>query len=82
MATVYFIWIFWIRLKGKRYPIQIQKNSLYPVGLDNLVHSALTFRDFVPRLELLTLFRDFRKNIKMCKMNYLVYFANHTWLYF
>ena len=40
--------------------------------------SALTFRDFVLRLELLApfwgLFRDFRKSMKMCKMNYFSLF--------
>ena len=33
------------------------------------VISALTFRVFVSRLELLTLFRNFRKGLKMSKMN-------------
>jgi len=37
--------------------------------------NALTFRDFVPRLELLTLFRDFRKSLKMCKMNHFGLFC-------
>ena len=38
-------------------------------------NSALTFRDFVPRLELLTLFRDFRRSMKMCEMNYFSLFC-------
>ena len=38
-------------------------------------YSALTFRDFVPRLELLTLFRDFRRSMKMCEMNYFSLFC-------
>jgi len=36
----------------------------------NILASALTFRDFVSRLELFNLFRDFRKSLKMCKMNH------------
>jgi len=46
-----------------------------------LLCSALTFRDFVPRLEPLTLFRDmgivkdFPESIKMCKMNYFSLFC-------
>jgi len=39
-----------------------------------LRYSALTFRNFVPRLELLTLFRDFRKSLKMCKTNHFSLF--------
>ena len=38
-------------------------------------NSALTFRDFVPRLQLLTLFRDFRRIMKMCEMNYFSLFC-------
>jgi len=30
-------------------------------------HSAISFRDFVPRLKLLTRFREFRKSLKMRK---------------
>jgi len=37
--------------------------------------SALTFRDFVPGLELFTLLRDFRESMKMCKMNYISLFC-------
>jgi len=37
--------------------------------------SALTFRNFVPRLERLTVFRDFRKSLKMCKMNHFSLFC-------
>jgi len=37
--------------------------------------SALTFKDFVPRLELLTHFRDFRKSLQMSKMNHLSLFC-------
>ena len=43
--------------------------------------SALTFRDFVPRLELLSPFRDlgifgdFQKSMKMCEMNYFSLFC-------
>jgi len=43
--------------------------------------SALTFRDFVPRLQLLTLFRDFRKSMKMCKMNYFSSFCKWYLVY-
>jgi len=37
--------------------------------------SALTVRDFVPRLELLSPFRDFRKSMKVCEMNYFSLFC-------
>ena len=37
--------------------------------------TVLTFRDFAPRLELLTLFRDFRRSMKMCEMNYFSLFC-------
>ena len=37
--------------------------------------SALTIRDFVPRLELLSPFRDFQKSMKMCEMNYFSLFC-------
>ena len=40
-----------------------------------VVIGALTFRIHVHRLELLTLFRDFRKSMKMCKMNYFSLFC-------
>jgi len=42
--------------------------------------SALTSRDFVPRLELLTLFRDFWKGLKMCKMNQISLFCKLCFL--
>ena len=54
------------------------KNNLHA----SFATSALTFRNFVPRLELLTLFRDFRKCMKMCEINYFSFFANHIWFYF
>jgi len=38
-------------------------------------NSALTFRDFLTRLKRLTLFRDFRRSMKMCEMNYLILFC-------
>ena len=40
-----------------------------------IIYIALTFRDFVPRFELLTLFRDFRKSLKMCKINHFSLFC-------
>jgi len=41
-----------------------------PTFWQSLLTNALTFRDFVPRLELLALFGDLRKSMKMFKMNY------------
>ena len=51
---------------------------------DDVLIIALTFRNFVPRLELLALLwdflgikgflRDFQKSMKMCKMNYFSLF--------
>jgi len=56
------------------------------MGCGNNVHSALTFKDFVPRLELLTLsgHQDFLGLLgKICKfLTILVDFANHIWFYF
>ena len=56
------------------------------------ITSALTFRDFVPRLELLSPFRDFlgisgflrifAKVWKCVKWTILIYFANDIWFYF
>jgi len=39
------------------------------------MNSALTFRDFIPRLELLTLCRDFQKCVKMYEMKYFSLFC-------
>ena len=48
--------------------------------------SALIFRDFAPRLEILILFKDFLgifgKAWKCVKWTILVYFANRIWFYF
>jgi len=40
-----------------------------------LCNSALTFRDFAPRLELLTIFRDFQKSMKTSEINYFSLFC-------
>jgi len=44
--------------------------------------SAPTFRDFVPRLELLSSFRDFRKSMKLCEMNYFSLFCKWYFILF
>jgi len=69
--------------------------SGFTIGRQFSVHSAcsaLTFRDFVPRLELLSPFRDilgiwgflgfFEKVWKCGKWTISVYFANDIWFYF
>jgi len=40
-----------------------------------LLASVLAFKDFVPRLELLTIFKDIRKSSKMCKMDHFSLFC-------
>jgi len=51
MATFYSIWIIRIRLKGKRYPIQIKK-SKYPAGLDSKPGSCTPLKEHARRLGL------------------------------
>jgi len=49
--------------------------SLQARSFTTPANSALTFRDFVPRLELLTFFRDFRSSMKMCEIIYFSLFC-------
>jgi len=50
-----------IRVGGITAPKNLWLSSVH------ILISALTFKDFVSRLELLTLFRNFWRSMKMCK---------------
>jgi len=66
--------------------VRLQMNNAYPLVVNlPMLTSALTFRGFVLRLKLLTLFRDFQKGLKMSKLMHFrlfVYLADHVWFCF
>jgi len=78
MATFYFIWIIRVRLKGKRYPIQIQKNQnirqdLTPKSGSStpLTETHLMTSKFVDFAEI---YKKFRNHFRVDLFEFLAFF--------